>query len=191
MTNDPPQPPPNPTRFGIDVVPPATGASPSHLPASDVTGGASLLASLLPAGDVPFWRPGLASMAAALGWRWIFMGPALLLTIAPVIAFAQAPRGTISVMWVATLKLWIFAISVVVSLSIWALRNAVRSRKGTFCIHCGYDLSGGQPQGACPECGRPYISGICQEYKKDPAFFRTRFAALRSLPKAKPFGTGV
>ncbi len=89
------------------------------------------------------------------------------------------------------LKIWISGVSVVVSLSIWGMRNAVRERKGVFCIHCGYDLSGSQAQGTCPECGRPYIVGICEEFKKDPAFFRTRFAALRSLPKNKPFGTGA
>ncbi|MFA6045957.1 MAG: hypothetical protein WC718_13325 [Phycisphaerales bacterium] len=191
MTNLPIDPPPAPKKFGIHVVPPPTGASPSHLPATDITGGASLLASMLPAGDVPFWRPGILALAAALGWRWIFMGPALLFTIAPIIAFAEAPGGRVGMMWLFTFKLWIFAISVVISLSIWALRNAVRQRKGVFCIHCGYDLSGSLAKGACPECGRPYIVGICDEYKKDPAFFRTRFAAIRSLPKNKPFGTGA
>lgn len=178
-------------RFGIHVVPPPTGASPSHLPVSEVSGGAPVLAALLPAGDVPFWRPGIGTIAMTLGWRWIFMGPALLLSIGPIIAFAEAPSGTASMMWLLTLKLWIFAIGVVISLSIWGLRNSVRRRAGDFCIHCGYDLPGAHPQGICPECGRPYVVGICDEYKKDPAFFRTRFAAIRSLPKTKPFGTGA
>jgi hypothetical protein len=31
-----------------------------------------------------------------------------------------------------------------------------RFREGKGCAHCGYDLSGLDEQGNCPECGKPY-----------------------------------
>ncbi len=51
------------------------------------------------------------------------------------------------------------AISGGIAVSVWLLRRwrgRLRRHDWLLCTWCGYPLGGGEPQGQCPECGRPY-----------------------------------
>ena len=37
-------------------------------------------------------------------------------------------------------------------------------------------------EGTCPECGRPFVRALSDEYRKDPHFFRHRYAVRRRHP---------
>lgn len=181
-------------RHGIPIVPEPMRASLGHLPASASafdTRGVPTLASLLPAGDVPFWRPGLLDILSALRWRWVILGPCLAIVLAPLGIMAMTPPSY----WIFALlyisKFWVLALGGAITLLLVGQRRAVSCRRGDFCIHCGYDLDASTPQGACPECGRAYIPGLCDEYRKDPSFFRRRYAALRTLPRTTGFDSGA
>ena len=62
------------------------------------------------------------------------------------------------------------------------IRNVVKARRDPFCIHCGYSLQGLADSGTCPECGRPYLFSLVEEYRKDPHFFVERYRSSRQLP---------
>ncbi|CAN5703050.1 hypothetical protein BH11PLA1_BH11PLA1_08690 [soil metagenome] len=139
------------------VLPPVVYASPSDLAnAPDSALNPDFIAAI--SGNVPFWRPGFLRLMGTLGWRWIFFFPSALTVIALPLAMIFYN------LWVAALfgfaKLWVFALGVTLSCIFWAIRNGVRTRRDPFCIHCGYSLTGAQPAGSCPECGRPYVRGI-------------------------------
>ncbi len=165
------------------AVPPPVFASPGQLPREDPAD-PSLLAELLPtyAIDVPFWTPGLRHTAAALGWRWLIMGPCLFVLALPAVAMLHMPFVGAALISLWAWQIWVLALGVAISLGAWAYRRAIRGRTGPFCIHCGYDLDGAPREGRCSECGRFFVRGIWEEYRRDPAFFRRRVAALRELP---------
>lgn len=181
-------------RHGIDVVPPAMHASPAQLPgggAVDPSDAVHGWAKLLPAGDTPLWQPGALEIAASLGWRWVMMAPCLIIAIAPLPMLLLMPTGSMFVLSVWGLKLWLLGVGGAISLAIWGVRNVVRRRIDEFCIHCGYSLEGVlSDRGQCPECGKVYIPGICAEFRKDPTFFRRRVAALRGLPRGGGIDVG-
>lgn len=179
MSPDPTQPARPNRNDAIPVVPPPVHASVSHI-ATVGSSPFSTLSELFPAHDIPLWTPSIADLLLALGWRWVIMTPALVVVLGPVIALLLLPVTRAALFSIWFLKIWLFALGVVATLVIWAYRNVVALRTGIFCIHCGYDLHAGPPTGVCPECGRRYVPGICDEYRKDPAFFRRRIAALRS-----------
>lgn len=137
-----------------------------------------------------FWRPGAVDVARVLGWRWIIMGPALVLSIAPLLLIPLWTAWSVTVLWVMGLKLWLLAVGSVITLWVWGVRQAVRARTGAFCIFCGYSLENRGLSGDCPECGRGFIAGLSDEYRKDPAFFRRRVDALKHAPRASVVEAG-
>ncbi len=138
--------------------------------------------------DGPYWRPGVLGLLKVVGWRWVILGPALIVAIGLPIEAALNLR--LLPMVAGFLKIWIFAVGVGVSIVLWAARNAVKARKDEFCIHCGYTLDGLGESGACPECGRPFHLSIVHEYRKDPHFFATRRKALKEARRSVVFRAG-
>lgn len=139
--------------------------------------------------QVPFWRPGAADIARGIGWKWLIVLPALAVVLgAPVAAFALGRRGEFAAHFI---KLWVFAVGVLVTIVIGAVRRVVGARKDDFCIHCGYSMSGLGDVGKCPECGRPYVRSLIAEYKKDPHFFAHRYGKLRSHPVSAGLAAGM
>ncbi|MBY0263376.1 MAG: hypothetical protein K2Q20_13595 [Phycisphaerales bacterium] len=176
-------------RHGISVVPPAVHASPASLPPDQLAaigqlGGETLhgLRTIAGMPEVRFWRPGLVDVAAAMGWWWTLLAPSLMVIASPLLLFAYSGWGAIMVS-IYTIKLWILALGIAITLYIRAVRRAVQVRTDPFCIHCGYSLSDAATT-RCPECGAAFTPGISDEYRKDPAFFRSRVAALRRLPRS-------
>lgn len=139
--------------------------------------------------DLPWWRPGVWDIAKVVGWRWIMLGPALVVgALVPLEMFLEVRLVPIIA---AGIKLVAFAWGVVISIVAWAIRNAVRARKEAFCIHCGYVLEGLGERGSCPECGRPFHVAMINEFRKDPHFFVTRHKALRDARRSVVFPAGA
>lgn len=71
-------------------------------------------------------------------------------------------------------------------------RHILRSRKGPFCIHCGYTLMGLPDHHTCPECGETYSFATIEEYRRDPNWFIRRYTMHRELPRRdEPFMAGI
>lgn len=175
-------------RHGISVVPPLVHASPASLPPEELAAlgrlsGETISGLRIIAGlpEVRFWRPGLGQVAAAIGWRWFVLGPALLLVASPLLLLFYTGWGGM-MLSISLINAWLLALGAAITLYIRGVRLAVRVRTDTFCIHCGYSLLD-MAADRCPECGAAFTPGICEEYRKDPAFFRARVAALRRLPR--------
>lgn len=133
----------------------------------------------------PSWRDGLRYV----GYRWIFLTPAVALVVLAV-----------AVVWHPSLATWILRfgyklITVVAGVAAWlfghVIRQAAQARKEPFCIFCGYNLTGLPDNHRCPECGRPYTWAMIDEYRRDPQWFIERWKARRQLPgPPEPFAAG-
>ena len=133
----------------------------------------------------PSWRDGLRHV----GYRWIFLTPAVGLVILGV-----------AVVWQPSLATWVIRIgykliTVVAGVAAWlfghVIRQAAQGRKEPFCIFCGYNLTGLPDNYRCPECGRPYTWAMIAEYRRDPQWFIDRWNARRQLPSTpEPFAAG-
>ena len=158
-------------------LPPATLASPSELKEQ-------------PGEGITWWRPGWADAWRYVGYRWIFLLPAIGLLVLLVLSlFFPIFFG---VFWVVGLKLCVFAGAIAVSLAGYVIRRAVTARKEPFCIYCGYNLTGLPDDYRCPECGRPYTWRLIAEYRRDPQWFIERYRAQRHLPpRDAPFHAGA
>lgn len=140
-------------------------------------------------GTTPWWRPGFMDVAKVIGWRWIFILPFPVIVIGvPVMMVMQPPQ--MSVIIGGEIQLIAFAFAAAFSTVLWALKRAVKWRKDSFCIHCGYSLDGHEEDGTCPECGRGFSRATINEYRKDPHFFVDRWRALKDAPKGVVFAAG-
>ncbi len=139
--------------------------------------------------DIRWWRPGWEDMRRYVGWRWVFLSPALLLLLCAIPAWRWPSVFNPFVLVGA--KLAVFMGAVALTLAGYVVRRAARARREPFCIFCGYNLSGLPDHYRCPECGRPYTWRIIAEYRRDPEWFIERYRALRRLPPlAAPFDAG-
>lgn len=156
--------------------PPAMHATPGDLPARR---------------DEPmvWWKPSWRDGARFVGYRWIFLTPALLLIAFFVGGLFFWPiRGPL--LFVGA-KLAIFVVTVTVSLAGWVFGRATKARSEPFCIHCGYNLSGLPDNHRCPECGRPYSWRTIDEYRRDPKWFIERWEMRKfQPPPSTPFEAG-
>lgn len=169
--------PSDPTRLPLErQVPAEPVASPALLPPS------------VGPDDEQWYLPGYAQMARLLGWRWVFVLPA----VAVVIAAAMIPlHPWLLNVLLASWKLVIMAVAIPVGVLAKYARNAVRSRSDPFCIHCGYGLSGLPDHHVCPECGRVYELAMVEEYRRDPHWFIERHRRRLDLPTPPvPFDAG-
>lgn len=147
-----------------------------HPPAEllgDSLGGAGRLLAILRdrGGEVPFWRPSLATLASGLGWWWgaaAAVGAFLVLgwvVLLPVLGVA----GVIG------LKVVLVGVALVAGARSRAVRKVMAARHHAFCIHCGYSLEGVEDQGVCPECGMPFDMAVVEDYRRDPDWFIQRY----------------
>jgi hypothetical protein len=183
-------PPTSPTPSPDDhpAIPPRIYASPTDLPAAPSDALRPDYATMFD-GDTPFWRPDAWDIARAIGWRWILLLPASILClaflVAPFFSFGLL-RGNIAWEWKLAAVCFAASFTIVAS----AIKNVVKRRSDPFCIHCGYSLIGMGDHGQCPECGRPFVISVIEEFKKDPHFFQTRAKAVRTTPPSMTFAAG-
>lgn len=140
--------------------------------------------------EIPFWRPSFAFIAQTIGWRWVFLTPALVIVLGLPLWLGLRPRAMMFFS-IHLLFLWGFAFAVIISIVQEAIKNGVRQRAELFCIHCGYNVEGLGDQGRCPECGRLFLRSLIDEFRKDPEFFAHRCAKARSHPPASVFVAGT
>jgi hypothetical protein len=144
----------------------------------------------LPTEEVTQWyRPSWQDGLRYIGYRWIYLTPAVGLVILGVaVMFRPDMAGLV-------IRVGYKLITVVVGIAAWlvghVIRQATQGRKEPFCIFCGYNLTGLPDNYRCPECGRPYTWAMIDEYRRDPQWFIERWKARRELPAAaKPFEAG-
>lgn len=171
------QPPPQDTlkRHGLDVVPPATVASPTQMLGDD--------------DNVAWWTPTWRDIARQVGWKWIFALPAFVVI---GLGIGSIWYGRLMFpLWMVGVKVLAVSLAIPLVLMLEVARVATSARKDPFCIHCGYGLTGLPDHHTCPECGRPYSFDIIEEYRRDPHWFRQRHKMRGQMPRADaPFIAG-
>jgi hypothetical protein len=159
-----------------EQVPPTALATPSHVQRQ-------------PGEEIVWWQPGWRDAWRYVGYRWIFLAPALGL-IALAVPLLRWP-SVFSPFFVLEAKLFVFVVAIALTLAGFVVRRAVRARKEPFCIYCGYNLTGLPDNYRCPECGRPYSWRVIDEYRRDPHWFIERYQAHQKLPPPDaPFDAG-
>jgi hypothetical protein len=129
-----------------------------------------------------WWTPGWRDVVGHVGYRWIFLIPAVgVLALLGAAVFMPALGVALLVVG---FKLFVFVGAVAISLAGYVIRCAARARREPFCIHCGYNLTGLPDNYRCPECGRPYTWKLIAEYRRDPRWFIERYKAQQKLPTA-------
>lgn len=170
--------------------PPVVYASPADMGPGVQEGLTPDFVTMFEGANVPFWRPGAAEIATALGWKWLILLPCLFVVIGGPVLVVVMP-GVIMHGLSGEIKLWILAIGASITLILTAIKNGVAARKDVFCIHCGYSLESLEENGRCPECGRTYIRSMVDEFRKDPHFFEVRYKKLKTHPPAVAFAAGL
>ncbi len=133
---------------------------------------------------VTWWTPGWQDVVGHVGYRWIFLVPALGLLVLLAAAVFMPALGPALV--IIGFKLLLFVGAVAITLAGYVIRRAVKARREPFCIHCGYNLTGLPDSYRCPECGRPYTWRLIAEYRRDPHWFIERYKAQQKLPPTGP-----
>ena len=141
-------------------------------------------------GDVRWWKPSWRDRARAVGWKWCFALPALIVV---GLLTASLWHGQYFLpIWMLGTKLAAVSILIPIVLLIEVVRICAAVRKDPFCIHCGYSLEGLADNHRCPECGRPYSFAMIAEYRRDPHWFIRRYHMRHNLPAADaPFAAGA
>lgn len=167
------------------LVPPPVYASPTEVPDAprDALQPEHVLPveEMLSAEGTPFWRPGATDIAKAMGWKWAFFLPAAVGVIAIPVLMAIEWHAA-AAMGAGAIKIWLGCLGVAITVVLNAIRHSVKHRSDVFCIHCGYSIEDMGEKGTCPECGRPFVRALSDEYRKDPHFFRHRYAVRRRHP---------
>ena len=123
-----------------EQLPPTILATPSHV-------------SPLSGEEIRWWRPRWQDAWRHVGYRWIFLLPAVALLI--WLALAILSPALFEVLIVLGIKLGIFMVAVALTLGGYVLRRAAQARREPFCIYCGYSLNG-LTEPRCPECGQAF-----------------------------------
>src|SRR5688572_6282153 len=104
---DIPPPPPIPQRGEVL-------ASPGDLPAD-------------PDGKLPFWKPSWGEVAIGLGWRWLFVAPAILLMLG-VMGLCVGQLMIFQIYWLPW-EWMVLLLAGVIGGVVGVIRAAIRSRK--------------------------------------------------------------
>lgn len=168
-----------PRRHPLEVVPPEPVASPGQV--RPFAEGAE---------EDLWYTPTLGERMRLLGWRWLLLLPALF--VIGLVLGGWYWRGELFIpLWFAGGKLAFIALALPVVLFFDMAKNAMRSRTDPFCIHCGYALDGLPDHHVCPECGRSYSFAQCDEYRRDPMWFRKRYQMRHMHARShEPFHAG-
>jgi hypothetical protein len=139
----------------------------------------------------PFKRPFLLSewnhappYVRWLGWRYLLFA-CVFSSAAIAMAILKRPLGMRGVDWFkwATLGVGLVPLVAVMPICQWMLgrtRRKFEAARGRLCTHCGYDLTGLAPKGACPECGKSF------EADRDAEAWRRVGFALPEGPDPSP-----
>lgn len=173
-----------------EVVPPPMHASPVDMPASPADALRPDFATPFDA-ETPFWRPDWRDVARVIGWRWLILLPCAVGTVGLVVLAGFTLFTKMAGAAGGEIKFATITGAGAVSTVLWGVRNVIKRRRDPFCIHCGYSLTGLADRGSCPECGRPYVFALCDEFRKDPHFFETRFKSLKKHPPGFTFAAGA
>jgi len=149
------------------LVPPEVMASPGQVPQTA-------------SGEIDWWRPGWHDSVRFIGYRWIFLTPAVLFLVA--VAWFCVNRGMRDLIFVIGAKLLMLSAAIAFALAGYVYKRAVRARSEPFCIFCGYNLTDLPDHYRCPECGSPYSLALIAEYRRDPRWFIERYNASKRLP---------
>src|SRR5438874_2540623 len=90
--------------------------------------------------DLPWWTPSWGDRARAVGWRWIFALPAVV--VLGLMAASFWHGYLLTPLWVLGAKVIFICIAIPVGLLMEVVRGCMAGRKDPFCIHCGYGLTG-------------------------------------------------
>jgi hypothetical protein len=135
---------------------------------------------------IMWWRPGWGDAWRYVGYRWVFLLPALGYIVLAVVVYRW--QALLGALWPLVFKLSMLVAAIAAWLAGVVIRRAVHARREPFCIYCGYNLTGLPDNYRCPECGRPYTWKLIAEYRRDPQWFIERYRAHHRLPAAEqPF----
>lgn len=169
--------PPRPHPLSGQLIPPEPVASPADL------------RRIINDANPPWWKPSWPDRARAVGWRWVFAVPAVL--IVALLAGSWFAGAMLFPLWLAGFKVIALCLAIPVVLLLEVVRSVTARRTDPFCIHCGYTLLGLPDNHTCPECGRRYSFRLIEEYRRDPHWFIRRYHAQDHHPAAPaPFQAG-
>jgi hypothetical protein len=170
--------PPRPHPLSGQVVPLEPVASPGEL------------RRLSHEANPPWWTPSWADRARAIGWKWIFALPAVL--VIGLLAGSWFRGELLIPLWFLGAKIILLCLAVPIVLLLEVVRSVTARRTDPFCIHCGYTLQGLPDDHTCPECGRRYNFRLVEEYRRDPRWFIQRYQAHDTHPMSSaPFHAGA
>jgi len=163
-------------KYSVEVVPPTVLATPN-------------LVARAESDEIHWWQPSWRDSLRFVGYRWIFLTPAVGLVALSV--WFWFDRGIGYLILFLGIKLLIVTTAIALSLAGYVVRRAVKAKTEPFCIFCGYNLTCLPDHYRCPECGRPYTWDLVAEYRRDPRWFVERWQAGRELPEpTRPFASG-
>jgi hypothetical protein len=93
-----------------------------------------------------YWLLGIVSVFEIAAVAWVVLRTPLGLPLRGAYSIVPLALALLPLLVVNPLYLWHTA----------SVRRSLAASGGRLCTHCAYDVSGLEPAGVCPECGKPY-----------------------------------